>query len=45
MLEARDDIRLALDKVAFAKELGIRPDGWQEELDALASGAAKMAAE
>jgi hypothetical protein len=32
MLEARDDIRLALDKVAFAKELGIRPDGWQEDL-------------
>jgi hypothetical protein len=32
MLEARDDIRLALDKVAFAKELGIRPDAWQEDL-------------
>jgi hypothetical protein len=32
MLEARDDIRLALDKVAFAKELGIHPDAWQEDL-------------
>jgi hypothetical protein len=32
MVEVRDDIRLALDRVAFAKALGIHPDGWQEEL-------------
>jgi Terminase large subunit, T4likevirus-type, N-terminal len=27
----RDDLRLALDRVAFAAELGIVPDGWQED--------------
>jgi hypothetical protein len=32
MVELRDDLRLALDRVAFAKELGIRPDGWQRAL-------------
>jgi hypothetical protein len=34
MVEARlalvDDLRLALDRVAFAKKLGIVPDGWQK---------------
>src|SRR5215212_1930930 len=28
----RDDLRLALDRVAFAEKLGIVPDPWQEEL-------------
>jgi Terminase large subunit, T4likevirus-type, N-terminal len=32
MVELREDIRLALDRVAFAKELGIVPDPWQAEL-------------
>jgi hypothetical protein len=32
MVELRDDLRLALDRVAFAKELGIHPDVWQEDL-------------
>src|SRR4028119_1011112 len=32
MAELREDIRLALDRVAFAKELGIVPDPWQAEL-------------
>ena len=27
----RDDLRFALDRVAFAEELGIVPDGWQED--------------
>lgn len=27
----RDDLRFALDRVAFAEELGIIPDGWQED--------------
>lgn len=31
MTELRDDLRLALDRVAFAKKLGISPDSWQEE--------------
>jgi hypothetical protein len=26
-----DDLRFALDRVAFAEELGIIPDGWQED--------------
>jgi hypothetical protein len=26
-----DDLRLALDPVAFAEKLGIVPDGWQED--------------
>ena len=32
MVELRDDLRLALDCVAFAEKLGIVPDGWQEDL-------------
>ncbi len=32
MAEVREDIRLALDRVAFARALGIHPDGWQEDL-------------
>src|SRR5215203_5659600 len=29
MAAVRDDLRLALDRVAFAEKLGIVPDGWQ----------------
>jgi hypothetical protein len=32
MVELRDDLRLALDRVAFAEELGIVPDPWQRDL-------------
>jgi hypothetical protein len=32
MVEVRDDIRLALDRVGFAASLGIVPDPWQAEL-------------
>src|SRR3712207_1309614 len=32
MAELRDDLRLALDRVAFARALGIEPDAWQEDL-------------
>jgi hypothetical protein len=32
MVELKDDLRLALDRVAFAEELGVTPDSWQEEL-------------
>src|SRR5687768_2182216 len=32
MVELRDDLRLALDRVAFAEKLGVVPDGWQEDL-------------
>jgi hypothetical protein len=31
-MELRDDLRLALDRVAFAKRLGLKPDPWQEDL-------------
>jgi hypothetical protein len=31
MVALRDDLRLALDRVAFAEKLGIIPDGWQED--------------
>ena len=31
MVALRDDLRLALDRIAFATELGIVPDGWQED--------------
>ncbi len=31
-LALRDDLRLALDRVAFAEKLGIVPDAWQENL-------------
>src|SRR5918993_579791 len=27
----REDLKLALDRVAFAKKLGIVPDGWQND--------------
>src|SRR4051812_31590891 len=30
--ELRSDLRLALDRVAFAGKLGITPDRWQEDL-------------
>jgi terminase large subunit-like protein len=32
MLELRNDLRLALDRLAFAKKLGMAPDSWQEKL-------------
>ena len=32
MMELRDDLRLALDRIAFAKSLGVEPDSWQEDL-------------
>src|ERR671917_48173 len=32
MVELRDDLRLALDRVSFAEKLGIVPDAWQEDL-------------
>jgi hypothetical protein len=32
MVELRDDLRLALDRAAFARALGLEPDLWQEEL-------------
>jgi hypothetical protein len=32
MVELKDDLRLALDRVAFAEELGIVPDPWQRDL-------------
>jgi hypothetical protein len=32
MVELRDDLRLALDRVSFARKLGIVPDEWQEDL-------------
>jgi Terminase large subunit, T4likevirus-type, N-terminal len=32
MVALRDDLRLALDRVAFTEKLGIVPDGWQEDL-------------
>src|SRR5215216_1315943 len=31
MVALRDDLRLALDRVAFAEKLGIVPDGWQDD--------------
>jgi hypothetical protein len=31
MVALRDDLKLALDRVAFAEKLGIVPDGWQED--------------
>jgi Terminase large subunit, T4likevirus-type, N-terminal len=31
MVALRDDLKLALDRVAFAEELGIVPDSWQKE--------------
>jgi hypothetical protein len=32
MVELRGDLRLALDRVAFAEALGVQPDPWQEDL-------------
>ena len=32
MVQLRDDLRLALDRASFAREVGIEPDPWQEEL-------------
>jgi hypothetical protein len=40
MVELRDDLRLALDRVAFARTLDIEPDQWQEAL--LRSGADRV---
>jgi hypothetical protein len=40
MVELRDDLRLALDRVAFARTLGLEPDGWQERL--LRSGSRRI---
>ena len=31
MVALRDDLRFALDRVAFAEKLGIVPDGWQDD--------------
>jgi hypothetical protein len=31
-LELRDDLRLALDRVAFTRDLGVEPDDWQQDL-------------
>jgi hypothetical protein len=32
MVELRDDLRLALDRVSFARDLGVEPDDWQRDL-------------
>jgi terminase large subunit-like protein len=32
MVELRSDLELALDRAAFARELGLEPDPWQEQL-------------
>src|SRR5918999_6588342 len=32
MVALADDLRLALDRVAFARSLGLEPDPWQEDL-------------
>jgi hypothetical protein len=32
MMQLRDDLRLALDRVSFARALGLEPDAWQEDL-------------
>src|SRR5215207_6874777 len=32
MVSLAGDLKLALDRVAFARTLGLEPDGWQEEL-------------
>jgi hypothetical protein len=32
MVELREDLRLALDRATFARELGLEPDPWQEKL-------------
>ena len=40
MVELRDDLRLALDRVEFARAVGIEPDDWQR--DALRSAAPRQ---
>lgn len=40
MVAARDDLKCALDRVAFVEELGIIPDRWQENL--LRSGSKRV---
>lgn len=40
MVELRDDLRLALDRQAFAEKLGITPDPWQRDL--LGSGSSRV---
>ena len=32
MVSLAEDLKLALDRIAFARALGLEPDGWQEEL-------------
>src|SRR3712207_3290365 len=32
MVTLADDLKLALDRVSFARAVGLEPDGWQEEL-------------
>src|SRR5918992_4140176 len=32
MVSLSEDLRLALDRVAFARALGLEPDPWQEDL-------------
>src|SRR5215217_6919388 len=32
MVELRDDLRLAVDRVAFARSVRVEPDPWQEDL-------------
>src|SRR5215217_7437999 len=32
MVSLAEDLKLALDRVAFAKRLGLEPDPWQEDL-------------
>lgn len=39
-MDLRDDLMLGLDRVAFAREVGIVPDPWQEEL--LRSGSKRV---
>jgi hypothetical protein len=42
MARLRDDLRLALDRVAFARELGVVPDPWQERLLRSSSNGARV---
>jgi hypothetical protein len=32
MVSLAEDLKLALDRVSFAKRLGLVPDAWQEDL-------------
>src|ERR671913_2190344 len=32
MVSLAEDLKLALDRVSFAKRLGLKPDPWQEDL-------------